>query len=151
MSILHMQTSKATGGIEKTIDKNNTDLALDILQRGIYAYPEKSMVRELASNAYDAILERITALKILNGEDKVEDHFVAEDTSEGIYKASGWDPGYFDPHFLSDDNNIYIYYEEGDTMDTFRIKDNGVGLGAERLTGYFSLAWSSKRMNKTST
>ena len=149
MSLMELKSSSSTIGVKKTIDKDNHDIALDVLQRGIYAYPERSMVRELASNAYDAILERDIAKGILNGKVKIEDHFDITEHEEKIYKASGWDPDYFDLHWLSDDPNIYISYIEGDTVDKFIVKDKGVGLGYDRLIGYFQLAWSSKRQSKS--
>jgi hypothetical protein len=147
MSILEVKSSISTDGIKKTIDKESSAVALDILQRGIYAFPVKSTVRELASNAYDANIERDVAKKIIKGEEKVEDHYDVTKI-DGIYHASGWDPSYYDLKYLSDDNNIYILYEEGPKKDILRIKDNGIGLGKERLTGYFSLAYSSKRAQK---
>jgi len=149
MAVLNLKTSHAEKGIEKGIDKDSKDIALDILQRGIYAYPERSMVRELASNAFDAILERDIAKGILKGEIKVEDHFDLTKDNEGVFKASGWDPDYFDPHYLSDDPGIYISYTESTNTDTFRIRDFGVGLGATRLVGYFQLAFSTKRQSKS--
>ena len=139
MSILNIKESTIDSGIKKTIDKGSEDVALDILQRGIYAYPVKSTIRELASNAYDANIERNTAKNILNGVEKVEDHYDMEKV-EGVYHASGWDPDYYNLDYLSDDNNVYLFYEEGIQKDTLRIKDNGIGLGKDRLVGYFQLA-----------
>jgi len=147
MSILNVTTSSSSAGIKKTIDKDSNDVALDILQRGIYAHPIQSTVRELASNAYDANIERNMAVKILNGEDKVEDHYDVTKV-DGIYHASGWDPTYYDPKYLSNDKNIYLFYEEGLKKDILRIRDNGIGLGGDRLIGYFQLAYSSKRTQK---
>ena len=149
MAILNLKTTSGVDSVKKSIDKDSENIALDILQRGIYAYPEKSTVRELASNAYDAILERDIAKGILNGELKVEDHFDMTEREDGAFNASGWDPNYFDPHWLSDDPYIYINYEEGKINDTLRIKDHGVGLGEERLIGYFQLAFSTKRQSKS--
>ena len=48
MSILNVNADVFEEGIKKTIDKNSESVALDILQRGIYAYPVKSTIRELA-------------------------------------------------------------------------------------------------------
>ena len=59
---------------------------------------------------------------------------------DGVYHSSGWDETYFKPEHLSDDKTIYIYYDEGIKNDTLRIKDYGVGLGKDRMTGYFKLA-----------
>ncbi len=139
MSILNIKESTTDSGIKKTIDEGSKDVALDILQRGIYAYPVKSTIRELASNAYDANIERNTAKRILNGTDKVEDHYDVTKV-DGVYHASGWDPDYYNLDYLSDDDNVYLFYEEGISKDTLRIKDNGIGLGKDRLVGYFQLA-----------
>lgn len=147
MSILNVNVDKFDEGIKKTIDKNSEGVALDILQRGIYAYPVKSTIRELASNAFDANIERETAKSILKGESKIEDHYDVE-LKDGAYHASGWDPDYYDIKYLSDDMNVYLMYDEGDKRDTLRIKDNGIGLGKDRLVGYFQLAYSSKRTQK---
>ena len=147
MSILNVNENVSSHGIKKTIDKQSEGVALDILQRGIYAYPIKSTVRELASNAYDANIEREVAKKILAGVDSVEDHYDVEKIN-GAFHASGWDADYFKEEYLSSDDNIYLYYEEGAKKDVLRIKDNGVGLGKDRLVGYFSLAYSSKRSQK---
>lgn len=147
MAILNVPSVETSTGIKKGIDKNSKAVALDILQRGIYAFPIQSTIRELVSNAYDAINERITALSILNKESKVEDHF--DVTKEGdVYHASGWNPDYFDIKHLSSNNNTYIFYDEGINNDILRIKDNGVGIGQDRMVGYFQLAWSSKRSQK---
>ena len=139
MSILNIKESTTDSGIKKTIDEGSKDVALDILQRGIYAYPVKSTIRELASNAYDANIERNTAKRILNGTDKVEDHYDVTKV-DGVYHASGWDPDYYNLDYLSNDDNVYLFYEEGISKDTLRIKDNGIGLGKDRLVGYFQLA-----------
>lgn len=147
MSILNLKENTNEAGIKKTIDSGSQAVAMDILQRGIYAYPVKSTIRELASNAYDANSERDTARKILKGIEKVEDHYDVEKI-DGIHHASGWDPDYYDVDYLSSDNNVYIFYEEGVKRDTLRIRDNGVGLGTNRLVGYFKLNYSSKRSQK---
>ena len=147
MSILKTNETTYSQGIKKTIDKQSEGVALDILQRGIYAYPIKSTVRELTSNAYDANIEREVAKKILAGVDAVEDHYDVKKI-DGAFHASGWDADYFKEKYLSNDDNIYLYYEEGTKKDILRIKDNGVGLGKDRLVGYFSLAYSSKRSQK---
>jgi len=141
------ETVGSKDSIKKTIGKNNEGVALDILQRGIYAHPIESTIRELASNAYDAIKEREVAKSILNGDSLPEDHFDMNLTGD-IYNDSKWNPAYFDLKYLSDDNTTYIFYEEGVRVDTLRIVDNGVGIGQSRMTGYFSLGWSSKRTQK---
>lgn len=149
MAVIEDKYLNSTGGIRKNIDQDSMPLALDILQRGLYAFPIQSTVRELASNARDAIVERDVAQAILSGKDKIEDHFDVEKV-DGIYHSSGWNPDYFDTKWLSADKNVYIYYEEGKLKDKLRIVDNGVGLGKDRLVGYFQLNYSSKRTNKDS-
>lgn len=149
MALFETKTIKSEDGIAKRIEDSSMSIALDILQRGIYAFPIKSTVRELASNAYDAIKERDTARAILTKNANIEDFFDVTKSLDGIHENSGWDPSYFDLNWLSDDPHVYIYYEEGTTRDTLRFVDYGVGLGKDRLVGYFHLNYSSKRANKT--
>lgn len=138
MAIVEEKNVLSEDGIKKGIDQNSMGMALDILQRGLYAHPIESTVRELASNSYDAVIERDVAKAILTGKTKVEDHFDVSKI-DGIYHASGWEPDYFDLDWLSDDPNVNIYYEEGKLKDTLRFVDNGVGLGKNRMVGYFQL------------
>jgi len=147
MAVIEDKYLESSGGIRKNIDKDSMPLALDILQRGLYAFPIQSTIRELASNSYDAIKERDVALAIIKGETSIEDHFDVS-KQDGIYHSSGWDPDYFDAKWLSNDPFVHIYYEEGTSKDVLRIVDNGVGLGGKRLAGYFQLNYSSKRANK---
>ena len=149
MALVEDKYIESTDGIKKTIDKQSMGMALDILQRGLYAYPIQSTIRELASNGYDAVKERETAKAILLGTTKVEDHFDVTKI-DGVFHSSGWDPSYFDLNWLSDDPHVYLYYEEGSQKDTLRFVDHGVGLGKTRLVNYFMLNWSSKRSNKDS-
>ena len=108
MSILNVNKSTSTDGIKKTIDKDSEEVVLGILQKGIYAYPVKSTIRELVSNAYDANIERETAKKILKGEDQIKDHYDVTKVG-GIYHSSGWDPDYYDLKYLSDDEKVYLH------------------------------------------
>ena len=147
MAVIEQKFIETEGGIRKNIDQDSMPLALDILQRGLYAFPIQSTIRELTSNAYDAIKERDVALAIINGTSSIENHFDVT-KQDGIYHSSGWDPSYFDPNWLSSDPLVHIYYEEGVSKDLLRIVDNGVGLGKQRLVGYFQLNYSSKRANK---
>jgi hypothetical protein len=148
MAIHTQQANQVEGGFQKTIDEGSMRMVLDNLQRTQYQYPYKSTVRELVSNSIDAIRERETALSILTGKTKVEDHFVVIEGSE--YKDSKFDPSYYDQQWLSDDPTIYITYKEGSMLEKDRliIRDNGVGLAGKRLVGYFSLAFSTKRLSK---
>jgi len=147
MALVDDKYVESTDGIKKTIDKGSMSMALDILQRGLYAHPIQSTVRELASNGYDAIKERDVAKSIILGESPIEDHFDVTKI-DGIFHASGWDPTYFDLAWLSTDPFCYLYYEEGPQKDVLRFVDHGVGLGKTRLVNYFMLNWSSKRSNK---
>lgn len=149
MALVEDKYIESTDGIKKTIDKQSMGMALDILQRGLYAYPIQSTIRELASNGYDAVKERETAKAIILGTTNVEDHFDVTKI-DGVFHASSWDPTYFDLAWLSDDPHVYLYYEEGNQKDTLRFVDHGVGLGKTRLVNYFMLNWSSKRANKDS-
>ena len=88
MAIVEQTTIESRDGVKKTIDKQSMGMALDILQRGLYSFPIKSTVRELASNAHDAIKERDVATAIIAGKEKVEDHFDMSKSDEGIYHAS---------------------------------------------------------------
>jgi hypothetical protein len=148
MAVIEKRAVESSSGIKKGIDENSTNLALDILQRGLYAFPIQSTIRELASNAYDAVKERDVAKSILGGKTIVAEHFDLTKDEDGIYTDSGWDSDYFDLNWLSDDPNVYVFYEEGKQRDTLRIVDNGVGLGKNRLVGYFQLNYSTKRKNK---
>ncbi len=147
MAIVDDKYVESTDGIKKTIDKGSMSMALDILQRGLYAHPIQSTVRELASNGYDAIKERDVAKSIILGESTIEEHFDVTKI-DGIFHASGWDLTYFDLAWLSEDPFCYLYYEEGTQKDVLRFVDHGVGLGKTRLVNYFMLNWSSKRSNK---
>ena len=149
MALVEDKYIESTDGIKKTIDKQSMGMALDILQRGLYAYPIASTIRELASNGYDAVKERETAKAIILGTTSVEDHFDVTKI-DGVFHASGWDASYFDLNWLSDDPHVYLYYEEGMQKDALRFVDHGVGLGKTRLVNYFMLNWSSKRANKDS-
>ena len=148
MGIHIQQANQVEGGFQKTIDEGSMRMVLDNLQRTQYQYPYKSTVRELVSNSIDAVRERETAISILTGKTKVEDHFVVIEGSE--YKDSKFDPSYYDQAWLSNDPTIYITYKEGSLLekDKLIIRDNGVGLAGKRLVGYFSLAFSTKRLSK---
>jgi hypothetical protein len=148
MALFDISEISSQDGIKKKIEESSMGIALDILQRGIYSFPIESTVRELTSNGYDAIIERETAKSIIKGEANVEDFFDVSKDDEGVHKDSKFDRDYFDLNWLSNDDTVYIYYEEGQLRDTIRFVDHGVGLGKDRLRGYFFLNYSSKRANK---
>lgn len=145
MSILNItSTDEFTTGIQKSIDLKSIPIILNILQKGIYAYPIQSTVRELAINSYDAVVERKIAKAILVDKKDPADFF---DISDEEYTSdSGWNPEYYDLAHLSDDDTVYLIYNEGETEDTIIFKDYGIGMWGERLEGYFKVSWSSKRL-----
>lgn len=131
-------------GLKKEFAPESIEMMMDLVQKFQYSSPVKSTVRELASNAVDAIKERDVAKEILSGKAKVSDYYV-ESTGE-LTKDSKFNPDYYDLKWLSDDPNVRIVYEErGTEKDIIRIIDNGVGLGGLRLEKYFQLGFSSKR------
>ncbi len=149
MSLLIQQTNEIAGGWEKEIDKASIRQTMEILQKSQYQFPTKSLIREITCNGIDSVRERDMALSILSGQTTIEDHFV-EDDGRPETAASRFDPAYYDPKWLSDDPLVHIKYVEGKALDRDRLEihDNGVGLGGNRLAKYFSLGWSTKRLNK---
>jgi hypothetical protein len=145
---IHTSTrTESTSGFEKVIDEASMSLALDVMQKHQYQFPQKSTIRELAANAVDSIKERDIAKLILSGRAKEEDYYVRRDDSE--FKASNFNADYFDLKWLSNKQDVEIIYEESNIgRDKLRIIDEGVGLGGSRLEGYFKLNWSSKRNSK---
>jgi hypothetical protein len=148
MAIHEVQVTQIEGGFTKKIDKDSERMIFDNLQKTQYSHPEKSTVRELASNAIDATRERDIARSILTGKSKVEDHFVQREGSE--YSNSQFDPIYYDLKWLSDEPRIFIRYIEGSALekDKVIITDYGVGLYGRRLSGYFNLGFSTKRLSR---
>jgi hypothetical protein len=143
---IEISNTQGTKGIEKEISKGAKKMVLDTLQINQYTKPVESTVRELASNAVDAQLEKRIAKEILSGEAQVEDYFISR-TGEK-YEDSNWKPDYYDLTWLSDDDNVYLNYYEGSGggfCDTFEVIDHGVGVGESRLYGYFQLGYSTKR------
>ena len=148
MAIYQEQQSEFTDQvITKEIDAGAHEMIADLVQKYQYQYPEKSAVRELTSNAIDAVTEKKNAVAILTGAAKPEDFYV--ERSGPLFKDSKWDPSYYDLNYLSDENKVYLtYYIREDQRDLFVIKDHGVGLWSNRLLGYFKLGFSTKRANK---
>jgi hypothetical protein len=147
MAIHEQQNQQVNNGFAKQIDEGAARMLLDNFQKDQYSYPEKSTIRELVSNGIDAIRERDIAVSILRGQSKVEDHYVVKEGPE--YKDSKFDHSYYDLTWLAEDPYVYITYKEGSQLekDKLIIRDNGVGLGGKRLMGYFSLAYSTKRLS----
>lgn len=146
MAILAQENAEISGGFSKEIDDSAKGLMFDILQQHQYQFPIKSTVREIVSNGLDSISEKHIAKAILSGKSKVEDFFVEREGD--IYKNSKFNPEYYNLDYLSDNDYVTVTYEDGGEMgkDYVIIKDNGVGLGAKRLEGYFNLGFSSKRL-----
>ena len=146
---IHIEQKRAMGhGAIKTIDQGAIDMILDNLQKSQYTYPIKSTIREIVCNGIDSTQEKIVAKHILQGIGAVSDYFV--DIEGEVYKDSKFDPEYYDLNWLSQDNTVEINYIVGGNMtkDKLVITDHGVGLGGNRLKGYFTLGYSTKRLSK---
>lgn len=149
--------SNNTSGFDKGIHASARTMMLDNLQASMYQKPIQSAVRECVSNAVDAVKEKNTARKILTGEAKVSDYYLTREDvkdkiakdEDDIYQDSEFDPNYYDLNWLSDDDTVKLEYINNDQTkrDQFIITDPGVGLGGKRLEGFFSLGFSSKRLN----
>lgn len=161
---IHQEQISEVQGFKKEIEESALGMILENMQVSQYQYPQKSTVRELVSNALDAVREKEIALSILSGKTKVEDHYIQRD--EALYKDSNYDPSYYNPQWLWSDsaklkpkhdwvfgknpNTVYVTYVDGGDRDKDKliIEDFGVGLGAKRIEGYFKIGWSSKRNTK---
>jgi len=136
-----------SAGVQKRINKSAEKLVFDVLQSTQYSTPIPSTVRELVTNACDSQREKEIALEILSGKKKVEDYYITRNDEQ--YVDSNFTPDYYDPEYLSADNNQVIvrYKENGGTgyCDVFSVIDYGVGIGSTRLEGYLELGFSTKR------
>ena len=134
----------------KTIDARDFSIVSQALQSNNYRYPIKSAIRETASNGVDSHNEREMAKAILNGA-LVSDYYTIEKGVEDTLKhASIFDPTYYDLDWLSSEKyiKITIIHRDNESRDLIRFEDWGVGLGGKRMEGFFSLAYSSKRLSK---
>lgn len=148
MAILEQSAVEIRNGFTKEVDSGSLGLMFDIMQRFQYTYPIKSSVRELVSNGIDSVSEKNAALKILSGQAQVSDYY---EVREGeLYKDSKFVPEYYDPNWLSSEDNVVItYHRSKETEKDFvTITDYGVGLGGSRLEKYFNLGHSTKRLSK---
>jgi len=134
-------------GIAKEIDEGAYELIFQAIQEDMYSFPISSFVREAISNGLDAITERDISKDINNGT-PVEDYYLQR-TDSKLLKDSSFDKSYYNPKYLSDVNHIDVVYKELNPRDTITITDYGVGLGGERLKGFFRLGYSSKRNMKS--
>jgi hypothetical protein len=148
MSILSENITESKQGFSKSLAAGAEHMMMDTLQRYQYMYPVKSTVREIACNSIDAVREKFNAINILKGINKADDYYI---TREGaLYEASNWKPEYYDLKYLNTDSNVIIKYNNrtSELKDTITFSDSGVGLGGDRLIGYFQLGFSTKRNNK---
>lgn len=148
MAILDVEQSQQNGtkGIGREIDASAHSLIMDTIQISQYQYPEASTVRELTSNAIDSQAEKMRAIEILTGIKKEEDYYIKRDDAE--YKDSNFDRSYYDLNYLDSNNSVELQYicgTGGGWCDKFIVTDHGVGLGGDRLQGYFKIGFSSKR------
>ena len=136
-----------SAGVQKRINKSAEKLVFDVLQSSQYSTPIPSTVRELVTNACDSQREKEIALEILSGKKKVEDYYITRKDDQ--YVDSNFTPDYYDPQYLSaDNNNVIVRYKENDGTgycDIFSVIDYGVGIGDTRLEGYLELGYSTKR------
>ena len=147
MAIHTEEIREMQGGFDKTIEASALGMIYDNLQKYQYQYPIKSTIRELVSNAVDAVGEKIKAKAILSGLAKEEDFFIRRD--DALYKDSNFDPTYYDPKWLGSNDEVLISYREGGVgKDYVHVIDQGVGLWGPRLEGYFKLGYSTKRNAK---
>jgi len=147
MAVHNEEVQEMHSGFTKGIEESAVGLIMENLQRYQYQYPIKSTVREIVCNGIDSVADKNVALQILDGA-PVENFF--EEKEGPLYQDSKWDPTYYDPQWLSDDDKVYITYIEGENQEknSIVIQDFGTGLGGKRLRGYFNLGWSTKRLSK---
>ena len=148
MSVLNQDQTESSSGYRKEIDEAGISLLLDTVQIYIYQFPVKSSMRESCSNAIDSITERNIAKILLANPERISEFYVEREGD--IYRDSRFDKDYYDPRYLSNDDNVYMTYVEtggSELRDKVIIKDNGVGLGGKRLEGYFKISYSSKRLS----
>ena len=148
MAILQDNLTEINGGFKKKIEESAVGVVMDILQRFQYQYPIKSSIRELVSNGIDSVTEKNVAKDILSGKAKVSDYY--QEIEGELYADSKFDPSYYNLNYLSTDDIVRITYHKNADLekDYVTITDNGVGLGAYRLSKYFSLGYSTKRLSK---
>lgn len=148
MALHTEEVQEMSSGFTKTIEASAMGLIMQNLQRDQYQFPIKSTVREIVCNGIDSIADRNAAMDILKGA-PISKYF-QEDKAGALFQDSSFNADYYDPAWLSGDNQAYIKYTEGAQLgkDYITFSDNGTGLGGKRLEGYFSLGFSSKRLSK---
>ena len=142
-------TDLTANALEKTIDAQSKDLMFKVLQSNQYRYPVKSAIRETASNGVDAHNEREIAKAILNGA-AISDYYEVPEDSNGMAHSSAFNKNYYALEWLSDKKYVEITLIDRPTesRDLIRFEDWGIGLGGSRMEGFFSLAYSTKRLSK---
>jgi len=155
MAIQEIEVSNhgsGTTGFKREINEGAMGLILDTIQITQYTKPEESTVRELTANAVDSQREKEIAISILKGETTPEEHFIQREGAK--YNDSNWNASYYSLEHLNEDKTdvelIYTKKEGVGYCDSFSVKDYGVGLGEDRLKGYFQLGFSTKRNSKDS-
>jgi hypothetical protein len=147
MAEIHVSQDEQLG-IKKEIDDGAYGLVFQAIQEDIYSFPIKSFVRETISNGLDSIIEREQAKDIIiNGEDPVK--YYRQLSDDKLLKDSSFDEKYYNVNHLSDNNRVEVFYKERPGRDLLSITDCGVGLGLERLRGFFKIGYSSKRNMKS--
>jgi hypothetical protein len=142
MAELTISTDEVVG-IKKEIEEGSLELIFNALQSDIYSFPIKSFIRETISNGLDSNIEKNVFRKIDAG-DPVEKYFLQRQDNM-LLKDSEYDPTYYSKDHLSHIETVIVEYIVGNPRDKVIIKDYGVGLGGNRLKGYFKIGWSSKR------
>lgn len=152
MAIQEIESKENTGtaGKARSINKAAEGLVMDIAQEQQYTKPIESTVRELTANAVDAQGEKERAIEILTGNVDPSKYFIEREGE--LYKDSKWDPSYYNLNHLDvTENNVELTYKEGTgigRVDTFMVKDYGVGIGQGRLEGVLQVGYSTKRNRK---
>lgn len=147
MAIVEEKKISSNSGFEKELDDAAVSMIIDNLQIFLYNKPIQACIKETVSNAIDSNKEKIIAKAILNGAN-VSDYYTEREGD--IYKSSKFNIDYYDEKYLSDNNSVEIkYYNVDDSMarDQIMIEDHGVGLGDDRLFGFFTIGYSSKRLS----
>ena len=136
-------TNDEVVGIKKEIEEGSLELIFNALQSDIYSFPMQSFIRETISNGLDSIIEKNVYRKINDG-DPIDKYFLQRQDN-ALLKDSEYDASYYDINYLSDNDKVSVVYQESTPRDIVTITDYGVGLGGNRLKGYFKIGWSSKR------
>lgn len=134
-----------TPGIMKEIDGGAFELMFQAIQEDIYSYPIKSFVREAISNGLDALVEKQNYIAIKNGA-PVEKYY--RQLQDGkLLKDSEFEPEYYTDKYLHKINKVFVKYTKpsGTRKHKITITDTGVGLGRDRLQGFFKIGYSTKR------